>query len=85
MDGEGMPFRRVLFTTNQITTFGFDLPPTAEMGMDDSTKGGVGNTRNTILMSTRRREESNAATGGEGGEGGYLPGIIKMQMQENDV
>lgn len=85
MDGEGMPFRRVLFTTNQITTFGFDLPPTAEMGMDDSTKGGVGNTRNTILMSTRRREESNAATGGEGGEGGYLPGIIKMQMQENDM
>lgn len=84
MDGEGMPFRRVLFTTNQITTFGFDLPPTAEMGMDDSTKGGVGNTRNTILMSTRRREESNAATGG-GGEGGYLPGIIKMQMQGNDV
>lgn len=80
-----MPFRRVLFTTNQITTFGFDLPPTAEMGMDDSTKGGVGNTRNTILMSTRRREESNAATGGEGGEGGYLPGIIKMQMQENDM
>ena len=82
-----MPFRRVLFTTNQITTFGFDLPPTAEMGMDDSTKGGVGNTRNTILMWTRRREESNAATGGGegGGEGGYLPGIIKMQMQENDV
>lgn len=79
-----MPFRRVLFTTNQITTFGFDLPPTAEMGMDDSTKGGVGNTRNTILMSTRRREESNAATGGVG-EGGYLPGIIKMQMQENDM
>lgn len=79
-----MPFRRVLFTTNQITTFGFDLPPTAEMGMDDSTKGGVGNTRNTIPMSTRRREESNAATGG-GGEGVYLPGIIKMQMQENDM
>ena len=52
--------------------------------MDDSTKGGVGNTRNTIPMSTRRREESNAATGG-GGEGGYLPGIIKMQMQENDM
>lgn len=72
MDGEGMPFRRVLFTTNQITTFGFDLPPTAEMGMDDSTKGGVGNTRNTILMSTRRREESNAATGG-GGRGGGIP------------
>ena len=53
--------------------------------MDDSTKGGVGNTRNTILMSTRRREESNAATGGGGGVGGYLPGIIKMQMQENDM